>query len=104
MIVCTTETVAGREIAETLGIVKGSTVRARHLGSDFVAGLKNLVGGEIGSYSKLLIAAREEAVERMSAAAERMGADAVVGVRMTTSSVMQMASEVLVYGTAVKLR
>lgn len=104
MIIATTENVAGREITETLGIVKGSTVRARHIGSDFVAGFKNLFGGEIGSYSKLLIAAREEALERMCAAAERMGADAVVGVRMATSTVMQMTAEIMVYGTAVKLR
>ncbi len=104
MIICTTETVAGREIVETLGLVEGSTVRARHIGGDILAGLKNIVGGEIGSYSKLLIAAREEAIERMSAAAAARGADAVVGVRISTSSVMQQASEVLAYGTAVKLR
>ncbi len=104
MLICTTETVAGREIVETLGVVEGSTVRARHIGSDFLASLKNVVGGEIGSYSKLLIAAREEALERMCAAAAARGADAVVGVRIATSSVMQMASEVLAYGTAVRLR
>ncbi len=93
----------GGEITGTVGIARGSTVRARHLGRDIFAGLKNLVGGEISEYTKLLSDAREEALNRMVLDAQRMGADAVVNVRFTTSTVMQGCSEILAYGTAVKL-
>ena len=104
MIFVTTEKVAGKEIAETLGTVRGSTVRARNLGRDVFAGLKNLVGGEISEYTRLLADAREQAISRMLADAERLGADAIVSVRFNTSQVMQGAAEMLAYGTAVKLK
>ena len=100
----TTETIAGHEITEMLGVVRGSTVRARNVGRDIFAGLKNLVGGEIEEYTKLAADSREEAYFRMVKDAERLGADAVVGVRFTTSMIMQGASEMLAFGTAVKLK
>lgn len=103
MIVVTTDAVPGREIAVTLGLVKGSTVRAKHVGSDIVAGLRNLVGGEVKEYAALLKGAREQALDRMIAEAEAMGADAIVAVRMETSTITQAASEVMAYGTAVRL-
>ena len=103
MIFITIDEVPGKKISETLGIARGSTVRARHLGRDIFAGLKNLVGGEISEYTKLLSDAREEALNRMVLDADRMGADAVLNVRFTTSTVMQGCSEILAYGTAVKL-
>ena len=104
MIITNTETVAGKEIAESLGIARGSTVRARNVGRDIFAGLKNLVGGEIDEYTRLQAQAREEAMQRMMQDAEKLGADAVVNVRFTTSMIMQGASEILAYGTAVKLK
>ncbi|MDC8003746.1 YbjQ family protein [Aureisphaera galaxeae] len=104
MIISTTETVPNKEIAETLGIARGSTVRARNIGRDIFAGLKNIVGGEIEEYTKLQAHAREQAIQRMMADANRLGADAVVNVRLTTSMIMQGASEILAYGTAVKLK
>jgi len=103
MILSTIETIPGRQISEAIGICRGSTVRARNAGRDFLAGLKSIVGGEISEYTKLLADAREGALERMKEDAERMGADAVVNVRFTTSAVMQGAAEILAYGTAVKL-
>ncbi len=102
MIITTTETIPNKEITTALGIARGSTVRARHLGRDFFAGLKNIIGGEISEYSKLLNQSRDQAMERMVADAQKMGADAIVNVRLTTSMVMQTTSEVLAYGTAVK--
>ncbi len=104
IIVTTTETVAGREITETLGVTKGSTVRARNIGRDIGAGLKSIVGGEIKTYSEMTASARDEAYNRMVNQAIEMGADAVVNVRFTTSMVMAGAAEMLAYGTAVKLR
>ena len=104
MIITTTETVPNREIVEILDIARGSTVRARHLGNDFLAGLKNIVGGEIDEYTKLQAQSREQAIDRMIKDAEYLGADAIVNVRLTTSMVMQGASEILAYGTAVKLK
>ncbi len=104
IILATTETVAGREIFTTLGVVRGNTIRARHVGSDIAAGLKGLVGGEIKGYVKAMTDAREEAVARMLDDAREQGADAVVGVRFATSQVMAGAAEILAYGTAVKLR
>ena len=98
----TTETVSGKQIVETLGTVRGSTVRARNIGRDIFAGLKNIVGGEISEYTKLLADSREQAIKRMIDDAEKQGADAVVNVRFTTSQVMQGAAEMLAYGTAVK--
>lgn len=103
MIITTIETVPGREISSNLGIVRGSTVRARNFGRDIFAGLKNIVGGEITEYTKLQAQSREEALTRMIDDAVRLGADAVVNVRFTTSTIMQGASEILAYGTAVKL-
>lgn len=104
MIVSNTETVPGKEIIEICGIARGSTVRARNAGRDFLAGLKNIVGGEISEYTQLLADSRESAMQRMMQDAERMGADAVVNLRFTTSAVMQGTAEILAYGTAVKLR
>ena len=104
MIITTTETVPTKEIYETLGIARGSTVRARNIGRDIFAGLKNIVGGEIEEYTKLQAQAREQALQRMQADAVRLGADAIVNVRIATSMVMQGASEILAYGTAVKLK
>jgi uncharacterized protein YbjQ (UPF0145 family) len=102
--VYTTGVVPGREVVKALGMVKGSTIRARHLGNDIMAGLRNLIGGEVREYSQLLSKAREEALSRMVQEAEALGADAVVSVRFSTSAVMSGAAEVLVYGTAVKFR
>lgn len=104
MIVTTAETVPGKEITEVLGISRGSTVRARHLGRDIFAGLKNLVGGEVHEYTELQAEAREQALQRMISDAEKLGADAIINIRMHTSMIMQGCSEILVYGTAVKLK
>ncbi len=104
MIIVNTDYIAGKEISETLGIARGSTVRARNIGRDIFAGLKNLVGGEIEEYTKLQAHAREQALERMVQDAEKMGADAIINVRLTTAMVMQGAAEMLAYGTAVKLK
>ena len=101
MIVVSTPNVEGKGIAEVLGLVQGNTVRARHVGRDILAGLRNLVGGEVGQYSRLLADAREEALQRMLRPADGMGANAVVNLRFTTSSIMHGASEMLTYGTAV---
>ena len=103
MIITTTDFIPGREIREVLDVARGSTVRARNIGRDIFAGLKNLVGGEISEYTKLMAEAREHAIDRMIADAETLGADAVINVRFTTSAVMQGMSEILAYGTAVKL-
>ncbi|HMQ46842.1 MAG TPA: YbjQ family protein [Saprospiraceae bacterium] len=100
----TTDFIAGYEITEVIDIARGSTVRARNLGRDIFAGLKNLVGGEINEYTRLMADAREQAIERMIADAEGLDADAVINVRFTTAAVMQGASEMLAYGTAVKLK
>lgn len=104
MLKTTSDAIPGREIEETLGLVVANAVRARHVGRDILAGLKNLIGGEIGAYQHLLMESREEAIGRVEADAMAMGADAIVAVRMTTADVMSGAAEVLVYGTAVKLR
>lgn len=104
MLIVTTETVPGREIDTALGLVRGSTVRAKHIGSDIVASLRNLVGGEVKEYASLLAGAREQAIDRMIDEARAQGADAIVGVRMQTSAIAQAASEVMCYGTAVKLK
>lgn len=104
MIYVTTATIEGKEIQQSLGIARGSTVRARDFGRDFFAGLKNIIGGEISEYTKLLADAREQSLQRMLEDAQKAGADAVVNVRFTTSQVMQGAAEILAYGTAVKLK
>lgn len=101
MIVVNTETIAGYVIREMKGLVQGNTIRAKHLGRDFAAGLKNLVGGELSGYTELLVEARRQAMERMLAQAEQLGANAVVNVRFTTSAITQGAAELYAYGTAV---
>ena len=103
MIISTTEKIPNREIIEILGIARGSTVRARNIGRDIFASFKNIVGGEINEYTKLQAQSREEALQRMIQDAEKLGADAIVNVRFSTSMIMQGASEILAYGTAVKL-
>ena len=104
MIVTTTEFVPGYEIEEVLGVVFGNTVRAKHIGQDILAGLKNIVGGEIEEYTEMLRDARIEALNRMVNEAKKLGADAVVNVRFTTSQTTAGAAELLAYGTAVKLK
>ena len=104
MIVTTTESIPGNEIVEILGLSRGSTVRARNVGRDIFAALKNLIGGEINEYTKLQADSREQALQRMIKDAESLGADAVVNVRITTSMIMQGVAEILAYGTAVKLK
>ena len=103
MILTTTEKVPNREVTEVLGIARGSTVRARNIGRDIFAGLKNIVGGEIEEYTKLQAHSREQAMQRMIQDAEGMQADAIINIRLTTSMVMKGCSEILAYGTAVKL-
>ena len=103
MILTTTETIPNKEIVEILGVARGSTVRAKSFASDFMAGLKNVVGGELSEYTKLQAHSREQALQRMQEDAEKLGADAVVNIRLTTSTITQGASEILAYGTAVKL-
>ena len=100
----TTETVPGQEIEAALGLVRGSTVRAKHIGSDIVASLRQIVGGEVREYAALLAGAREQAYDRMLDEARSLGADAIVAVRMETSTIQQGASEVVWYGTAVRLK
>ena len=104
IIVTTTDGVPGRDVTHVIGLVRGSTVRAKHLGSDIVASLRNLVGGEVKEYAQLLAAAREQAYDRMIDEAASIGADAVVATRMETSTIQQAASEVVFYGTAVALK
>ena len=104
MIVSNTESVPGREVAEILGLVNGNVVQARNIGRDIQAGLRNVVGGRVGVYSEMLSEARAEATRLMVTEAESLNADAVVNVRYTTSAISQGMSEILAYGTAVKLR
>ncbi|MEM7692270.1 MAG: YbjQ family protein [Pseudomonadota bacterium] len=103
MIVTNTEEIPGREIVTCHGVVSGSTVRAKHAGRDIMAGLKNIVGGELKGYTELLIEARDEATERMCSQAQALGGNAIVNVRYSTSSVTAGASEIYVYGTAVTI-
>lgn len=103
MILATSETVPGREVTEILGVVTGNSVRARHIGRDITAALKNIVGGEIREYGELQAQSREQATRRMEERARELGADAVIGMRYSTSMIMSGASEILAYGTAVKL-
>lgn len=104
MIVTSTENIPGREIVEVLGLVKGNTVRAKWFGKDILAGLRNIVGGELKEYTEMLTESREQAMARMTADAESLGADAIVNVRFITSQISQGAAELLAYGTAVKLK
>ena len=104
MIITTSGSVEGREIIKTVGLVSGSTIQARHVGKDIRAGLKSLVGGEITDYTQMMVDARKEALQRMVEDAEEKGANAVISMRFATSMIMQSASEVLAYGTAVVLK
>ncbi len=104
MILVTSDKIPGRKIVAVYGTVKGNTIRARHIGHDIVAGLRTIVGGEIDEYTKLMAEAREQAIDRMQADAKRMGADAIVAMRMTTSMIASGAAEILAFGTAVKLK
>ncbi|MDZ7316420.1 MAG: YbjQ family protein [candidate division KSB1 bacterium] len=101
MILVTSSSISGYRIVKTLGLVRGNTIRARAIGKDILALLKNIVGGEIEEYTKLMAESREQAIDRMKAEAERLGANAIVDVRFGTSQIMQAAAEILVYGTAV---
>lgn len=103
MIITTTDSIPGKKITETLGLVRGNTIRARALGKDIAAIFRNMVGGEIDEYTKMVGESREQAIDRMVAQAESKGADAIVGVRFTTNSMMQGAAELLAYGTAVRI-
>ena len=103
MFVTTTDTIEGRQVTDVMGLVRGNSVRARHVGRDLLAGLRNLVGGEVQEYTKLLAESREEAIQRMVERAEAMGANAVLGTRFITASIMGGAAEILAYGTAAKV-
>lgn len=104
MLVLTSEHVPGAEIVEVLGVAKGNVIRAKHIGTDILAGLRNIVGGEVTEYTKLMAEAREQANDRMIRHAAEMNADAIIGMRFATSMITQGAAELLAYGTAVKLR
>jgi uncharacterized protein YbjQ (UPF0145 family) len=101
MIIVTTQDVPGKTVTKTLGLVRGNTIRARHIGRDIAAGLRNIVGGEITDYTKMMAESREQAIDRMIEEAESLGANAIICARFTTSMIMQSASEILAYGTAV---
>ena len=101
MIITTSDQVEGKKITKTIGLVRGSTIRARHVGRDIMAGLRSLVGGEIVDYTKMMAEAREQAIQRMVEDAEKKGANAIVGMKFTTSMIMSNASEILAYGTGV---
>lgn len=103
MIIVNTENIPEKSIKSSLGLVRGNTIRARHVGKDIIAGLRAIVGGEIIEYTKLIAEAREQAVDRMINEAEQLNADAIINVRFTTSVIMGGAAELLAYGTAVKL-
>lgn len=104
MIICTTPDIPGRSIVRSLGLVRGSSIRARHVGKDIIAVFRNLAGGEIHEYTKMMAETREQAIDRMIQEAEALGADAVVAIRFQTSMVMSGAAEMLAYGTAVETR
>ncbi len=103
MIITTTWNIPGKETRDTVGLVQGSVTRSRHVGHDIISGLKTIVGGELHAYTELLESARKEALDRMISQAEEKGANAIIGVRFTTSSIAAGASEILAYGTAVKI-
>ena len=101
MILVTTDSIPGKKIVKVLGLVKGNTIRARHIGKDIMAGFKNIVGGEISDYTKMMAESREQSIDRLIEEAELLGANAVLGLRFVTASIMQGAAELLAYGTAV---
>jgi uncharacterized protein YbjQ (UPF0145 family) len=104
MMVVTSDHIEGKKVDKTLGMVKGNTIRAKHIGKDILAGLRNIVGGEIKEYTEMMAESRDEAVRRMVEDAEKLGADGIINVRFSTSMVMGGAAELLAYGTAVKLK
>lgn len=104
MIIATTDTIEGRKIAKTLGLVKGNTIRAKWFGKDIIAGLRNIIGGELKEYTEMMTDARQQALSRMEEEAKKLNADAIVSTRFTTSTVTSGAAELLAYGTAVKLK
>jgi len=101
MLLSTTESIPGKKVVKHLGLVRGNTIRARHIGKDIVAGLRNLVGGEVTEYTKLMAESREQAIDRMCEEAKKLGANAIVGLRFSTAEVAVHAAEILAYGTAV---
>ncbi len=101
MILATTDYIQGKKVVKTIGLVKGNTIRARHVGRDIAAAFRNMVGGEITDYTKMMAESREQSIDRMIASAQEKGANAVIQIRFSTSSMMQSAAELLVYGTAV---
>ena len=101
MLLTTTHTIHGKNIVKQLGLVRGNTIRARHIGKDIMAGLRNVVGGEVEEYTKLMAESREQAIDRMVEDAKKLGANAIVGVKFSTTEIMDHAAEILVYGTAV---
>lgn len=101
MLLSTTDTICGKKVVKHLGLVRGNTIRARHIGRDIMARLRNVVGGEITDYTKLMGESREQSIDRMVEQAQELGANAVIGIRFSTSEVMDSAAEILVYGTAV---
>jgi uncharacterized protein YbjQ (UPF0145 family) len=101
MLLATTDTICGKTVVRHLGMVRGNTIRARHIGRDIMAKLRNVVGGEISDYTKLMAESREQSIDRMIEEAQDLGANAIVGIRFSTSEVMASAAEILVYGTAV---
>ncbi len=103
MIIVTSSEVAGKKVVDTLGMVRGTTVRAHHVGNDIIAYLRNLVGGEVLEYTKMLAEAREQALDRMTEEAGKLGANAIIDIRFSTSDIASGAAEILAYGTAVKL-
>ncbi len=104
MLLTTQDRFDDHEISQTLGLVRGNTIRARHLGKDILAAFRGIVGGEVAEYTKMMAEAREQALDRMIATAETLGADAITGIRFTSATVMSGAAEIVVYGTAVKLK
>lgn len=104
MLVVTSDHIEGKKIVKTLGIVKGNTIRAKHIGKDIIAGFRSIVGGEVKEYTEMLDETRDEAVRRMKHNAKEMDADAIINVRFSTAMVMSGAAEMLAYGTAVKLK
>ncbi len=103
MIICTTSNLEGKRIVETFGLVSGNTIRARHMGTDIKAGLRDVIGGELKGYTKMLSEAREEAIQRMVKEAEKLGANAIMSFRFSTSTIRVGSAEILAYGTAVKV-
>ena len=104
MIIITSDEIKDKKIVKTIGMVKGSTIRARHLGKDILAAFRNVVGGEVAEYTKMMAEAREQALDRMITTAESLGADGITGIRFTSATVMSGAAEIVVYGTAVKFK